>query len=78
MVALYFVGYNSVRMQKSLRVSLAMAAGVSDRLWSMVDVAALVEAADVKPGKRGCRRAGLRNGKRSTSDLLETPARDDC
>ena len=53
MVALYAVWYNFVRAHKSLRVSPAMAAGISDRLWSMEDLAGLVEAADVKPGKRG-------------------------
>ncbi len=54
MVALYAVWYNFVRVHKSLRVSPAMAAGISDRLWSMEDVAALVEAADAKPAaKRG-------------------------
>ena len=53
MVALYAVWYNFVRVHKSLRVSPAMAAGISDRLWSMEDLAALVEAADAKPGKRG-------------------------
>ena len=54
MVALYAVWYNFVRVHKSLRVSPAMAAGISDRLWSMEDVAALVEAADTKPtAKRG-------------------------
>jgi len=30
-----------------------MAAGVSDRLWEVLDIVALVEAADTKPGKRG-------------------------
>ena len=53
MVALYAVWYSFVRVHKSLRVSPAMAAGISDRLWSMEDMAALVEAADMKPGKRG-------------------------
>lgn len=54
MVALYAVWYNFVRVHKSLRMSPAMAAGISDRLWSMEDVAALVEAADAKPAaKRG-------------------------
>ncbi len=58
MVALYAVWYNFVRVHKSLRVSPAMAAGISDRLWSMEDLAALVEAADAKPGKRGTYRKG--------------------
>ena len=53
MVALYTVWYNFVRIHKTLRVAPAMAAGVTDRLWSMEDVAALVEAAAPKPGPRG-------------------------
>jgi IS1 family transposase len=53
MVALYTVWYNFVRQHKSLRVSPAMAAGISDRLWSMEDIAALVDAAAPKPGRRG-------------------------
>jgi IS1 family transposase len=53
MVALYTVWYNFVRVHKSLRVSPGMAAGVADRLWSMEDLAALVEAAAPKPGPRG-------------------------
>ena len=44
MVALYTVWYNFVRIHKTLRVAPAMAAGVSDRLWSMEDVVALIEA----------------------------------
>ncbi|RYC29611.1 DDE domain-containing protein [Lichenibacterium minor] len=52
MVALYAVWYNFVRVHKSLRVSPAMAAGISDRLWSMEDLASLVQA-DAKPSKRG-------------------------
>jgi hypothetical protein len=43
MLALYFVFYNFVRMHKTLRMSPAMAAGVSDRLWDMKDMARLVE-----------------------------------
>lgn len=52
-VALYTVWYNFVKLHKKHRTSPAMAAGVSDRLWSMEDVAALVDAAAPKPGKRG-------------------------
>ena len=53
MVALYTVWYNFVRVHKTLRMSLAMAAGVSDRLWSMEDVAALIEATEAPAKKRG-------------------------
>lgn len=54
MVALYAVWYNFARIHKSLRVSPAMAAGVSDRLWSMEDVADMVEETTAKPdAKRG-------------------------
>jgi hypothetical protein len=30
-----------------------MAAGVTDRLWEIADIAMLVEQAEAKPGKRG-------------------------
>lgn len=53
MVALYTVWYNFVKIHKAHKVTPAMAAGVSDRLWSMEDVAELVEASLPKPGKRG-------------------------
>ena len=53
MVALYTVWYNFVKLHKKHRMSPAMAAGVSDRLWSIEDIAALVEAAAPAPGTRG-------------------------
>jgi hypothetical protein len=53
MVALYTVWYNFVKMHKTLRMTPAMAAGVSDKLWSVVDLAEIVDAAPAKPGKRG-------------------------
>ena len=43
-LALYFVWYNFVRIHKSLRVTPAMAAGVTDRLWDMTDIVALIDA----------------------------------
>jgi hypothetical protein len=52
-LALYFVWYNFCRIHKSLRVTPAMAAGVSDTLRDMEWIASLVEAAALKPGKRG-------------------------
>ena len=53
MVAVYTVWYNFVRIHKSLRVTPAMAAGITDRLWSMEDVAALLDAREASPAKRG-------------------------
>jgi len=50
---LFTTYYNFVRIHKTLRMSPAMAAGVTDRLWEIGDIVALVEATDVKPGKRG-------------------------
>ena len=52
-VALHYMHYNFCRIHKTLRVTPAMAAGVTDRLWSVSDIAALVEAAEPKPAKRG-------------------------
>lgn len=57
MVALYTVWYNFVKLHKKYRMSPAMAAGVSDRLWSMEDIAALVEAAEPPLRKRGAYKA---------------------
>jgi IS1 family transposase len=53
MVALYTVWYNYVRMHKSLKMSPAMAAGVSKTLWDMADIVTLIEDAAPKPGRRG-------------------------
>jgi hypothetical protein len=54
MVALYTVWYNFVKQHKSLKgLSPAMAAGVSEILWSMADLAEMVDETLPKPGKRG-------------------------
>lgn len=44
MVALYTVWYNFVKMHKTLKMTPAMAAGVSERLWSVEDIASLIDA----------------------------------
>ena len=61
-VALHFMYYNFVRIHTSLRVTPAMAAGLTDRLWSLDDIVALIEADEPAPKKRGPYR------KRQTSD----------
>ncbi len=52
-LALYFMFYNWVRIHKTLRVTPAMAAGLTDKLMSMEDVAALIDAREGAPRKRG-------------------------
>jgi hypothetical protein len=47
-LAVYFVFYNFVRIHKSLRVTPAMAAGVTDKLWSVDDMVALVQGYEAR------------------------------
>lgn len=51
MVALYTVWYNWVRIHKTLRVTPAMAAGLTDKLMGFEDVVALMDAVAPKPGR---------------------------
>jgi len=41
-VALHYMHYNFVRIHRTLRITPAMAAELTDRLWSIEDIAALV------------------------------------
>jgi IS1 family transposase len=57
MIALYTVWYNFVKMHKTLRMTPALAAGVSPTLWSMDDLVALIDRWDEaqprqKPGRK--------------------------
>jgi hypothetical protein len=47
-VALHMMYYNFVKLHSKLRISPAMAAGVSTRLWEIGDIVALVEAEKTK------------------------------
>jgi len=40
-VALHFVHYNFARVRKTLRITPAMAAGISDHVWSYGEIALL-------------------------------------
>lgn len=53
MVALYTLFYNFVRVHKSLRVSPAMAAGISKTLWSFEDIVARMDYYATPPKPRG-------------------------
>ena len=52
-VALYTMHYNYCRIHASLRVTPAMAAGVTKSVWELEDVAQMVEDAIAPPGTRG-------------------------
>jgi IS1 family transposase len=59
MVALYTVWYNFVKQHKTLKgLSPAMAAGLSDTLWSMADLAEMVDSSLPKSGPRGPYKTG--------------------
>lgn len=42
-IALHFMFYNFGRIHKSLRVTPAMQAGVTDHVWSLEEIAALAD-----------------------------------
>jgi IS1 family transposase len=52
-LALYFAFYNFCRIHKTLKVTPAMAAGITGKLWSLEDIANRIEARAAKPAKRG-------------------------
>ncbi len=52
-LALYFAFYNFCRIHKTLRVSPAMAAGITDRLWSLEDIVAKIDEMAPAPKARG-------------------------
>ena len=45
--------YNFVRVHKTLRLSPAMAAGISNTLWTLADIAERIEARRPQGAKRG-------------------------
>ena len=52
-VALHVMHYNFCRIHESLQVTPAMEAGVTDRLWTTLDIVKLIEDATSAPGPRG-------------------------
>jgi hypothetical protein len=51
MVSLYTVFHNYVRIHKTLKCTPAMAAGLTDKLWSMTDLVAMIDAAATAPNR---------------------------
>lgn len=52
-IALYFMHYNFAKVHQTLRVTPAMEAGITDRVWTMEEIAEMVDAAAPAPAKRG-------------------------
>lgn len=59
-LALFFMHYNFVRQHKAHRLSPAMAAGITDRLWSMEDIVARIDLRVNQPKARGPYKKGER------------------
>jgi IS1 family transposase len=52
-VALHFMYYNFVRIHQTLKVTPAMAAGVTDRLWEVADIVDVLDAWESKNKRDG-------------------------
>jgi len=61
MLSLYFLHYNFCRIHKSLGVSPAMEAGVSDTLHDVEWIVGLIDAMEPKPKKRGTYKKRISN-----------------
>jgi hypothetical protein len=53
MVAIHAVYYNFARIHKTLRITPAMAADLSDHVWSLEEIVTMADDYIPKPGKRG-------------------------
>ena len=63
-VALHYMHYNFCR--QSLRVTPAMAAGVTERLWEIADIVRLVEDAPQSPARGPCKKRNSNRGATQT------------
>jgi IS1 family transposase len=52
-VSLHFMHYNFCRVHQTLRITPAMAAGVTDRVWNADDIVALIDGMARPPKPRG-------------------------
>jgi len=57
-VAVYMMHYNFCRIHQTLRVTPAMAAGVTDHVWEIEDVIALLDAAEKEKIAAGAMKRG--------------------
>jgi IS1 family transposase len=60
-VSLHFMYYNFCRVHQTLRTTPAVAAGVTDHVWSLSEVIGLLESAEATPIRRGPYKKRARN-----------------
>ena len=48
-VALHYMHYNFARIHRTLRITPAMAAGLTDHVWSVEEIVGLLELAEKEP-----------------------------
>ena len=53
MVAIHAVYYNYARIHQTLRITPAMAAGLSDHVWNLAEIVTMADGYMPKPEKRG-------------------------
>lgn len=53
MVAIHAVYYNFARIHKTLRITPAMACGLSDQVWSLEEIIQIANNYLPQPAKRG-------------------------
>ena len=71
--------YNFVRIHSTVRMSPAMTAGVSDRLWEMSDIVALIDAREEAPNRPATyRRRGCGRNFKLTQYPRTTPSGSGC
>jgi hypothetical protein len=51
-LSLYFMFYNFAHIHKTLEITPALAAGVTNKLWSMEDIVALIDARNERKNKK--------------------------
>jgi hypothetical protein len=50
-ISLYFTFHNRTRIHSTLRMTPAMAAGLTERVWSVEEFVAMMDEAPPKPGR---------------------------
>jgi hypothetical protein len=73
MVSLYFMYYNFGRVRQTLRVTLAMEAGISDHVWAIEEIIALLQASEYGCALRAASRAGGRVPKNGRGEASNGP-----